>query len=64
MIVKNKQLRGITIGTQFVAGISLLTASYFTTESNWATDVLKAAVHSEHSTINMTSNNLKPTIGC
>lgn len=36
--------RHLTLVLQLLAGISLLTLSYFTTEDNWTNDLLEAAI--------------------
>jgi len=56
MIVQSIKLRRLTIGIQLVAGIGLLTASYFTTDEGWASELLKATVYSGQSATTPTTN--------
>ena len=64
MTVQSTHLRRWTIGMQLLAGVSLLTASYFTTEQGWANEVLKAAVHSDLSTTKTALENMRDGISC
>ena len=41
MQVKSAKLRRFTLGTQFLAGIGLLTASYMTTDADWTEQLVK-----------------------
>jgi len=43
MTIQHTKLRLVTIGIQFVAGVGLLTASYFTTDSNWTHQLINTA---------------------
>ncbi|MFT5452970.1 MAG: hypothetical protein ACI9N9_002468 [Enterobacterales bacterium] len=58
MILKRTKLRHLALGTQFFAGVALLTASYFTTDSGWDKDLLNAAVHSEQPAVDSTIKNV------
>ena len=65
MIAKSTKLRHLALGTQFFAGIVLLTASYFTTDSDWSIDVLNAAVQTEQQPSENTAiQSLKSGISC
>jgi hypothetical protein len=59
MIVKRTKLRHLALGTQLFAGVTLLTASYLTTDSGWGNDVLTAAVQSEQTVVNSAFTSLK-----
>ena len=64
MVVKSTKLRRLTLGTQLLAGIGLLTASYLTTDSGWTNELLNSAVHQDRPVINAAIKNLKAGIGC
>lgn len=38
------KLRRLTLGTQLFAGITLLTASYLTTDQGWSNELVNAAI--------------------
>ncbi|PCJ48022.1 MAG: hypothetical protein COA74_10225 [Gammaproteobacteria bacterium] len=64
MVIKSTKLRRFALGTQFIAGIGLLTASYLTTESGWTNQVLNTAVQSELPVVNSAIKNFKSSLSC
>ncbi len=59
MNIKDTKFRHLTIALQLFAGISLLTASYMTTEKGWTTQLLQAAIHSTQPAAQNPLENLK-----
>ncbi len=51
MAIPNTKLRLATIAIQFAAGVGLLTASYFTTETEWSNKLINATTHQQLITI-------------
>jgi len=45
--IQNTKLRLVTIGLQFVAGVALLTASYFTTDADWSHQLINTATQQQ-----------------
>ncbi|RLA01006.1 MAG: hypothetical protein DRQ47_08685 [Gammaproteobacteria bacterium] len=68
MVVKSTKLRRLTIGMQLLAGVSLLTASYLTTDlttgTDWASQLIEAAIHTEQVSNQNALQNMKAGIGC
>lgn len=64
MVLKSIKLRRATIGTQLLAGIGLLTASYLTTDSGWTEELLNSAIHSEQPAVNLVLQNMKAGLSC
>jgi len=64
MIIQNIKFRPITLALQLVAGISLLTLSYVTTEDNWTNDFLNAAIYKSQPANNNAIENMKAGVNC
>ncbi len=64
MIIKITKLRRLTITTQLIAGIALLTASYLSTDKDWANDFLEAAIPAPQTTTINALANLKVRDNC
>jgi len=64
MIIQNIKLRHITLALQLLAGVSLLTLSYITTEEDWTNTFLDAAIYKSMPTENGALENMKAGINC
>ena len=50
MTIKGTKFRHLILGLQLFAGFGLLTASYVTTDKDWTTQLVQAAINSQQTT--------------